>query len=199
MNLSQYIIPDEEPPDEEHCEEEEEEDVAIENFSVLYDDELKEGLAEEVVFSDEDVLRHASEVLHGTVLDEMGEEASEEVGAEPRKGPVEHQEPEPVQLYQSGRPARSKARRTYGGLARGNFPSNLSDTDNEPVGSEPEGVVLPKASKRSRRVVSAEAPEAPSAPQITIRSPKAKRARGGKKGKDPVEVDGRALEYYLCK
>ena len=34
---------------------------------------------------------------------------------------------------------------------------------------------------------------------LTIRSPKAKRTRGNKKGKDPIEIDGRILEYYTCK
>ena len=34
---------------------------------------------------------------------------------------------------------------------------------------------------------------------LTIRSPKAKRTRSNKKGKDPVEIDGRILEYYTYK
>ena len=34
---------------------------------------------------------------------------------------------------------------------------------------------------------------------LAIRSPKAKRTRGNKKGKDPVKIDGRILEYYTCK
>ena len=34
---------------------------------------------------------------------------------------------------------------------------------------------------------------------LTIRSPKAKRTHSDKKGKDPVEIDGRILEYYMCK
>ena len=34
---------------------------------------------------------------------------------------------------------------------------------------------------------------------LVIRSPKAKRTRGNKKGKDPVEIDGRILEYYKYK
>ena len=29
-----------------------------------------------------------------------------------------------------------------------------------------------------------------------IRSPKAKHIYGNKKGKDPIEIDGRILEYY---
>ena len=41
--------------------------------------------------------------------------------------------------------------------------------------------------------------EAYKASALTIRSPKAKRTRGSKKGKDPVEIDGRILEYYTCK
>ena len=34
---------------------------------------------------------------------------------------------------------------------------------------------------------------------LAIRSPKAKCTRGGKKEKDPIEIDGRILEYYICK
>ena len=34
---------------------------------------------------------------------------------------------------------------------------------------------------------------------LAIRSPKAKRTRGDKKGKDPIKIDGRILEYYTCK
>ena len=34
---------------------------------------------------------------------------------------------------------------------------------------------------------------------FAIRSPKAKCTRGNKKGKDPVEIDGRILEYYVYK
>ena len=42
-------------------------------------------------------------------------------------------------------------------------------------------------------------PKALKAPAIAIRSPKAKRTRGQKKGKDSVEIDGRLYEYYNCK
>ena len=41
--------------------------------------------------------------------------------------------------------------------------------------------------------------EAYKASALAIRSPKAKRTRSSKKGKDPVEIDGRILEYYICK
>ena len=34
---------------------------------------------------------------------------------------------------------------------------------------------------------------------LAIRSPKAKRTRGNKKGKDSVKIDGRILEYYTYK
>ena len=34
---------------------------------------------------------------------------------------------------------------------------------------------------------------------LAIRSSKAKRTRSDKKGKDPVKIDGRILEYYMCK
>ena len=53
--------------------------------------------------------------------------------------------------------------------------------------------------KRSRQGASVDAYEAHKASALAIRSPKAKRTRGDKKGKDPVEIDGRILEYYTCK
>ena len=34
---------------------------------------------------------------------------------------------------------------------------------------------------------------------LAIRSPKAKCMCGDKKGKDSVKIDGRILEYYMCK
>ena len=37
------------------------------------------------------------------------------------------------------------------------------------------------------------------ASMLTIRSFKAKYTYSNKKGKDPVEIDGRILEYYICK
>ena len=48
-------------------------------------------------------------------------------------------------------------------------------------------------------MVSTDAPEALKALAITIRSPISKRTRGGKKGKDSVEIDRRLYEYYNCK
>ena len=48
-------------------------------------------------------------------------------------------------------------------------------------------------------MVSIDAPEALKAPAIAIRSPKAKRTRGEKKGKDSAEIDGQLYEYYNCK
>ena len=53
-----------------------------------------------------------------------------------------------------------------------------------------EEAVIQSTSKRQRRVVSTDAPEALKAPAIAIRSPKAKRTRSEKKGKDSVEIDG---------
>ena len=53
--------------------------------------------------------------------------------------------------------------------------------------------------KRRRRVVSIDAPKALKVPVIAIRSPKAKRTRGEKKGKDSVKIDGRLYKYYNCK
>jgi len=62
---------------------------------------------------DEDTWRDDSEVLIGTHLDVFGEESSKEIEVASLEEPVEHQEPEPVLLHQSGRAARTKARRTY--------------------------------------------------------------------------------------
>ena len=53
-----------------------------------------------------------------------------------------------------------------------------------------EEAVIQSTLKQQRRVVSVDAPEALKAPIIAIRSPKAKRTCGEKKGKDPVEIDG---------
>ena len=62
-----------------------------------------------------------------------------------------------------------------------------------------EEAVIQSTLKRRRWVVSIDAPEASKAPVIAIRSPKAKRTRGEKKGKDPVEIDGQLYEHYTCK
>ena len=48
-------------------------------------------------------------------------------------------------------------------------------------------------------MVSIDVPKALKVLVIAIRSPKAKRTRGEKKGKDPVKIDGRLYEYYNCK
>jgi hypothetical protein len=48
-------------------------------------------------------------------------------------------------------------------------------------------------------VVSIDAPKALKVPAITIRSPKTKRTRGEKKGKDSVEIDRQLYKYYNCK
>ena len=53
--------------------------------------------------------------------------------------------------------------------------------------------------KRRRRVVSIDAPKALKALVITIRSPKAKRTRSEKKGKDSIKIDGQLYEYYNYK
>jgi hypothetical protein len=44
--------------------------------------------------------------------------------------------------------------------------------------------------KQQRQVVSIDVPEALKALVIAIRLPKAKRARGEKKGKDSIKIDG---------
>ena len=62
-----------------------------------------------------------------------------------------------------------------------------------------EEAVIQLTLKRRQRVVSIDAPEALKAPAIAIRSPKAKRTRGQKKGKDSVKIDGQLYKHYNCK
>ena len=52
--------------------------------------------------------------------------------------------------------------------------------------------------KQSRQGASIDIYKAYKASILAIRSPNAKRTRGDKKGKDPIEIDGRILEYYTC-
>ena len=92
-------------------------------------------------------------------------------------------------------------------MAYGNFTSILSDTDEgssnpklkEVINPEVKEVVILLKLKRWRQGASIDAHEVYKASALAIRSPKAKRTRGNKKGKDPVEIDGRILEYYTCK
>ena len=92
-------------------------------------------------------------------------------------------------------------------MARGNFILILSDTNEgssdpkpkEVINPEVKEVVIPLKLKRWRWGASIDAYEVYKASVLAIRSPKAKRTRGNKKGKDPVEIDGRILEYYTCK
>jgi len=60
-------------------------------------------------------------------------------------------------------------------------------------------VVIQSALKQRRWVVSIDTPKAPKVPVIAIRSPKAKRTRSEKKGKDSVKIDGQLYKYYNCK
>jgi hypothetical protein len=62
---------------------------------------------------DEDTWRDDLGVLAGTCLDVFSKESSKEIKVASLEEPVEHQELEPVLLYQLGRAARTKARRTY--------------------------------------------------------------------------------------
>ena len=62
-----------------------------------------------------------------------------------------------------------------------------------------EEAVIQSTLKRRRRVVSINTPKALKALAIAIRSPKAKRTRSQKKGKDSVEINGRLYEYYNYK
>ena len=103
--------------------------------------------------------------------------------------PDNYQEPLPLLLHQSGRAARTRARRTYTRLARGNFTSIVSDTDEGPSDPEPKEVGIPSKLKRSRQGASVDIYKAYKASVFAIRSPKAKRMRSNKKRKDPVEID----------
>ena len=52
-------------------------------------------------------------------------------------------------------------------------------------------MVIRSTLKRRQQVVSTDIPKAPKVLVITIRSPKAKRTRNKKKGKDSIEINGR--------
>ena len=95
--------------------------------------------------------------------------------------------------------ARTRARRTYTQLACGNFTLILSDTDEGPSNTEPKEIIILLKLKRPRQGASVDAHKAYKASTLAIRSPQAKQTRGDKKGKDPIEIDGRILEYYTCK
>ena len=147
---------------------------------------------------DDDSWLDNTEVLHGTILGDLHQNISENKKKSIATGSVPNQEPLPPLLYQSGRAARTRSRRTYTQLARGNFTLILSDTDEGPI--KQKEIVIPSKLKRPRQGASVDAHTAHKASTLAIRSPRAKRARGsGKKGKDPVEIDGRILEYYTCK
>ena len=139
------------------------------------------------------------EVLQGIILDNPHQNIGEKEPIATHLVPNNHQELPPLPCYQSGKAARTKARRTYTQLAHGNFISILSDIDDGPSDPEPKEVIIPSKLKRGRQGASVDAHEARKASALAIRSPKAKRIHGNKKGKDPVEIDGRILEYYTCK
>ena len=92
-------------------------------------------------------------------------------------------------------------------MAYGNFILILSNTNKgssdpkpkEVINPEVKEVVIPLKLKQWRQGASADAYKVHKASALAIRSPKAKRTRGNKKGKDPVKIDGRILEYYTCK
>ena len=95
--------------------------------------------------------------------------------------------------------ARTRARRTYTQLARGNFTSILSDTDESPSNPELKEAVILLKLKWLRQGASKDTYKAYKASAFAIRSPKAKRTRSDKKGKDPIKIDSRILEYYICR
>ena len=84
-------------------------------------------------------------------------------------------------------------------LMYGNFILILSNTNKGPSNPKLKEAGIPLKLKRSRQGASIDAYEAYKASALAIRSPKAKRIRGNKKGKDPIEIDGRILEYYIYK
>ena len=93
----------------------------------------------------------------------------------------------------------TKTRKTYTQLAHGNFTSILSNTNKGPSDPKPKEVGIPSKLKQSRQGASVDAYKAHKANALAIRSPKAKRTRGNKKGKDPVKIDSQILEYYIYK
>ena len=156
---------------------------------------------------DDDSWFDNAEVLQGTILDDPHQNIGEKEPIVVHSVPNNYQEPPPLLLHQFGRAARTRARRTYTQLARGNFTSILSDTDEGPSDPELKEVVnpeqkeagIPSKLKRLRQGASEDAHEAHKASALAIRSSKAKRTRSDKKGKDPIEIDGRILEYYTCR
>ncbi len=202
VDLSYFLIQNKEPADEVDEDIEEDEEQPFDEPSVLYDEVLG-GLEDEVVIleagEDDDSWFNDTEVLHGTILGDPHQNIGEKEPVVTHSVPNDYEEPPPLLLHQSGRAARTRARRTYTQLARGNFTSILSDTDEGPSDTKPKEIVIPSKLKRPRQGASVDAHKAYKASTLAIRSPQAKRTRGDKKGKDPIEIDGRILEYYTCK
>ena len=73
----------------------------------------------------------------------------------------------------------------------------MSNTNKGPSNPKPKEVVIPLKLKQFRQGASKDAHKAYKASVLAIRSPKAKRTRSKKKGKDPIEIDGQILEYYI--
>ena len=92
-------------------------------------------------------------------------------------------------------------------MAYSNFTLILSNTNKGPSNPKPKEVInlklkeviIPLKLKQWRQGASIDAHEVYKASALAIRSPKAKRTRGNKKGKEPVKIDGRILEYYTYK
>jgi hypothetical protein len=125
----------------------EDEQQPFDEPSVLYDEVLG-GLEDEVVIlkaeeDDDDSWLDNAEVLHGTILDDPHQNIGEKEPIATHSVPDNYQEP-PLLLYQSGRAVRTRARRTYTQLARGNFTSILSNTDEDPSNPKLKEVVDPE-------------------------------------------------------
>jgi len=189
----------------------EDEELPFNKPSVLYNKVLG-GLKDKVVIleageDNDNLWLNKTEVLYGTILGNPHQNIGKGEPITTQLVPNNYQEPLPLLLHQSGRAACIRARRTYTQLACSNFTLILSDTDKGPSDPEPKEVINPELKeviilsklKQLRQGAFVDAYKAHKASVLAIRSPKAKHTRGNKKGKDPIEIDSRILEYYTCK
>jgi hypothetical protein len=121
---------------------------------VLYNEVLG-GLKDEVVIlkpgegdnlelgEDDDLWLNNTEVLYSTILGNPHQNIGEKEPVITHLVPNNYKKPPPLLLHQSGRVARTRAQRTYTKLARGNFISILSDTDEGPSNTKPKEIVIP--------------------------------------------------------
>ena len=116
VDLSQFLIQNKEPADEVDKDIEKDEEQPFDEPSVLYDEVLG-GLEDEVVIleagEDNDLWLDNAEVLQGTILDDPHQNIGKKEPIATHSVPDNYPEPPPLLLHQSGRAARTRARRTY--------------------------------------------------------------------------------------